>query len=174
MGVTHFLLVIVINCNSSSTSSISPVMKSPGIAESIKALIDVVHGLKSAVESMDRRLESLEAILRPQVSYQATMWGIILTTVPLTTGTSTSMYSTEQASHPVSTTYTNPLLLCSRQHLLLKPATTFTNLVPNQFSSCPSQEPSQMEEPPNHTRAIPSSQQKLQSISDRKQPPTPD
>ena len=62
------LQVIIIGGNTSGTSLLSPILKSPGIVESIKALTDVVQGLKTAVERMDKRLEVLEATVKLQVS----------------------------------------------------------------------------------------------------------
>ena len=56
--------VVVIGSNSVE-SYFSPKFKSPGLVKSIQALTDTVQGLKTAVESMDKRLETLETILRP-------------------------------------------------------------------------------------------------------------
>ncbi len=51
-----------------STSSITPLLKSPTVVESVQALTNVVKELKSAVERMDKRLAAIEDILRTQVS----------------------------------------------------------------------------------------------------------
>ena len=59
--------VIIVNSNSVE-SYFSPKLKSPGLLQSIQTLTDIVLGVKTAVESMDKRLQALESLLSKQVS----------------------------------------------------------------------------------------------------------